>query len=230
MTDHDPNALRERELREWLGNKVTHGPRDYAFRAGWDRAWAKANEVAEESIRELTAEVEQIDGRRREGRQLLRRFVKYAREDRAVTPRWTRLERLTAQVDDYLRRTEDPNDILRAAPPAAPAAEPDPLIRVCEEREQLKAQLASLRQLHDTDAQTCREALERVDELTAERDTLKARVEELEQKLSDLSDDWTDVDHRATRAETQLQSVLLELKRFAERAVQQSEACGVKLP
>lgn len=84
--------------------------------------------------RALDTEREQnaaLDGRRREGRQLLRRLVKYVREDRAVTPGSTRLERLTEQVDDYLRRTEDPNDILRSALASAPA--PDVHIAVSPE-------------------------------------------------------------------------------------------------
>lgn len=55
-----------------------------------------------------------LDSRRIEGRQLLRRMVKYVREDRAVTPGKTRLERLTSQVADYLNRTHEPRDILRA--------------------------------------------------------------------------------------------------------------------
>ncbi len=58
-------------------------------------------------------ETERLRGRVREGRQLLRKMVKYVREDRAVTPGLTRLARLTDQVADYLRRTEDPTDILR---------------------------------------------------------------------------------------------------------------------
>ncbi|HEU4544315.1 MAG TPA: hypothetical protein VFR23_24505 [Jiangellaceae bacterium] len=66
---------------------------------------------------ELRDELERHDGRRREGRQLLRRLVKYIREDRAETKGSTRLFRLTDQVADYLERTNDPNDILRG--PAA---------------------------------------------------------------------------------------------------------------
>lgn len=62
---------------------------------------------------EARAEVEQLNGRRREMRELLRRIVKYAREDGATTPGNTRLARLTERVADYLKRTGEPNDILR---------------------------------------------------------------------------------------------------------------------
>lgn len=63
----------------------------------------------------VTFEVEnlKLDGRRREGRQLLARMVKYCREDKATTARTTRLERLVEQVADYLQRTHEPRDILR---------------------------------------------------------------------------------------------------------------------
>ncbi|MBK9945616.1 MAG: hypothetical protein IPP12_22345 [Nitrospira sp.] len=44
---------------------------------------------------------------------LLLRLVKYASEDKAVTPGSTRLWRLVDQVDDYLKRTNNPFDILR---------------------------------------------------------------------------------------------------------------------
>lgn len=72
------------------------------------------------------AELEALHGRRRESRQLLRRFVKYVREDRAVTPGKTRLERLTAQVEDYLNRTSYPRDILRReTESASPTGEKD---------------------------------------------------------------------------------------------------------
>lgn len=51
---------------------------------------------------------------RRNCRALLRRVVKYAREDRARTPGVTRLARLVDQIDDYLARTSDPSeDLLR---------------------------------------------------------------------------------------------------------------------
>lgn len=60
----------------------------------------------------------QESNRLREARQLLRRMVKYAREDKAVTPRSTRLERLTEQVADYLQRTHNPRDLLREEPKA----------------------------------------------------------------------------------------------------------------
>jgi hypothetical protein len=62
---------------------------------------------------ELWRLLHECDGRRREARQLLARMVKYVREDRAVTPGVTRLSRLTDQVEDYLKRTQDPSDILR---------------------------------------------------------------------------------------------------------------------
>lgn len=48
-----------------------------------------------------------------EARMLLLRLVKYASEDKAVTPGSTRLWRLVDQVDDYLKRTNNPFDILR---------------------------------------------------------------------------------------------------------------------
>lgn len=60
--------------------------------------------------------VERLDRERREARALLVRMVKCVREDRAITPGKTRLSRLTAQVDDYLKRTHDPRDILRGDP------------------------------------------------------------------------------------------------------------------
>ncbi len=59
------------------------------------------------------AENAALNIRRREGRGLLQRLVKYVTEDRAETPGKTRLARLTEQVDDYLNRTHDPKDILR---------------------------------------------------------------------------------------------------------------------
>jgi hypothetical protein len=74
---------------------------------------------------QLAAAIErahQLDIRRRESRQLLQRMVKYVREDKAVTPRATRLERLTEQVADYLERTHDPNDILRGLLPGSEGA------------------------------------------------------------------------------------------------------------
>ncbi len=48
-----------------------------------------------------------------EARAFLLRLVKYAQEDKPVTPRATRLARLVDQVDDYLKRTNNPSDILR---------------------------------------------------------------------------------------------------------------------
>lgn len=47
----------------------------------------------------------------------------------------------------------------------------------CEEALALRTQLAELRRVFDTDAVTCREALDRVDELERERDALRAEVE-----------------------------------------------------
>jgi len=47
----------------------------------------------------------------REARQLLLRMTKYVREDRAETPGATRLERLTDEVTDYLKRPPDPRSI-----------------------------------------------------------------------------------------------------------------------
>jgi hypothetical protein len=60
----------------------------------------------------LEAEIAALNIRRREGRGLLQRMVKLAREP-AVSAGFTRLERVIAQVDDYLSRTHDPKDILR---------------------------------------------------------------------------------------------------------------------
>jgi len=57
--------------------------------------------------------IAELEGRRRESRQLLHRMVKYVIEDRAKTPGKTRLARLTEQVRDYLDRTHEPKDILR---------------------------------------------------------------------------------------------------------------------
>jgi len=57
--------------------------------------------------------IAELDGRRREGRMLLHRMVKYVTEDRAQTPGTTRLARLTEKVRDYLDRTHDQKDILR---------------------------------------------------------------------------------------------------------------------
>lgn len=56
---------------------------------------------------------EELELRRREGRGLLQRLVKYVREDRATTQRATRLARLVDQVADYLNRTHRPSDVLR---------------------------------------------------------------------------------------------------------------------
>ena len=64
-------------------------------------------------LAERDQRIAELDGRRREGRQLLRRMVKYVTEDRAETPGNTRLARLTKQVADYLDRTHDPKDVLR---------------------------------------------------------------------------------------------------------------------
>ncbi len=62
-----------------------------------------------------------LEIRRSELRHLLRRLVKYVREDKAVTPGKTRLARLVEQVDDYLNRTSEPSDILRTDTPPRPA-------------------------------------------------------------------------------------------------------------
>ena len=80
---------------------------------------------ATESAQKLAAAIERaekLEIRRREGRQLLHRLIKYVREDRAVTPGSTRLVRLVDDVDDYMKRTNDPNDILRATEPPPPEA------------------------------------------------------------------------------------------------------------
>ena len=82
------------------------------------QAVAARADSAERENAELRERAERLDGRRREGRQLLRRMVKYATEDRAETPGSTRLARLTEQVRDYLSRTGEPTDILRGKDPA----------------------------------------------------------------------------------------------------------------
>lgn len=68
---------------------------------------------SKQALTEFGRLLHECDGRRREARQLLIRMVKYVREDGAVTPGKTRLSRLTDQVSDYLKRTQDPSDILR---------------------------------------------------------------------------------------------------------------------
>jgi len=86
----------------------------------WRAACLSERGRAEEAERKLSASeaaLAPLNSRRRESRQLLRRMVKYVREDRADTPGSTRLARLVDQVDDYLSRTNDPRDILRAEPP-----------------------------------------------------------------------------------------------------------------
>lgn len=62
---------------------------------------------------ELLEQLSECDNRRREARMLLVRMVKAVREESVIIPVTTRIVRLTAQVDDYLKRTHDPNDILR---------------------------------------------------------------------------------------------------------------------
>lgn len=54
--------------------------------------------------------IEEMDGRRREGRELLRRMVKAVGAERSVSQR---LARLTEQALDYLSRTHEQKDILR---------------------------------------------------------------------------------------------------------------------
>ena len=88
-----------------------------------DAARLEAGRLAQELV-EVTgklalAEVKvgRLDVRRLEMRQLLRRMVKYVREDKAVTPGLTRLSRLVEKVDDYLKRTGEPTDILRGEAP-----------------------------------------------------------------------------------------------------------------
>lgn len=54
-----------------------------------------------------------VDARVREGRMLLHRMIKYAKEDRAETPGSTRLARLAETVSDYLTRTGNTSDVLR---------------------------------------------------------------------------------------------------------------------
>jgi len=78
---------------------------------------AKLREQLEAAERKFAAQakmVEALDIRCRESRGLLHRFVKYAWEYRASTARAIRLERLVSQVDDYLSRTHERRDLLRA--------------------------------------------------------------------------------------------------------------------
>lgn len=72
-----------------------------------------ATHESKQDLAEFGRLLHECDGRRREARQLLIRMVKYVREDRAVTPGQTRLSRLTDEVSNYLKRTQDPSDILR---------------------------------------------------------------------------------------------------------------------
>lgn len=53
---------------------------------------------------------EERENDRRILRAFVERFVKYVREDRAVTPGVTRLARLANEADRYLLRMRDPDE------------------------------------------------------------------------------------------------------------------------
>ncbi len=78
------------------------------------RCSAQIQRGQQERLAERDRRVAELDMRRREGRKLLARMVKYCREDKATTERATRLERLVTQVAGYLNRTHKPSDILRS--------------------------------------------------------------------------------------------------------------------
>lgn len=73
-----------------------------------------------DEIDTLRAERDAEHTRSRNAKALLRRVVKYAREDGAETPGSTRLARVVAQIEDGLSRDATTADILRATPPEAP--------------------------------------------------------------------------------------------------------------
>lgn len=74
---------------------------------------------AKRELEEAKAERKGFEVRAHERRSLLAKMVKYVRNDNATTPNSPRLARLTDQVADYLQRTADPRDILRAPAPSA---------------------------------------------------------------------------------------------------------------
>jgi len=89
----------------------------------------RALDAARVSLNEAERERDEARVRVREGRMLLHRAVKYVREDRAETPGTTRLARLVETVSDYLKRTHNASDILRAEATASPPAAPLPRSR-----------------------------------------------------------------------------------------------------
>lgn len=83
-----------------------HSKADIAEELAWrDMQLAK--------LRKRMTESESVEVRLRESRALLARMVTYVREDKARTPGFTRLARLTEEVDAYIKRTHDPFEILR---------------------------------------------------------------------------------------------------------------------
>lgn len=86
--------------------EATYGPRT-----------CESCEVADEVSAAWETRVAELEARLREARGLLRRMVKYVTEDEAQTPGFTRLARCTEQVRDYLTRTHNPSDVLRAELP-----------------------------------------------------------------------------------------------------------------
>lgn len=190
MADQDPNALRERELAAWWKTialrkrNAVHA--HTAFSAGWDRAWSKCSEVAEVTIKELTAELEAAQ-RKASSVDCMRAEVKRVRL--LLAERGTSLSQLRAtvervrEVDKRVRALLDDTAtpgwkilaLLRDALSAAPApAAPDVHIAVSPE---------AVDEVLECDALKAR-----VDELTAEleaeRSTSKALRHELSRDMS----------------------------------------------
>ncbi len=107
-------AARITELEAALAEEKLKGE---ALEQAWQneiRCSAQIQRGQQERLAERDRRVAELDMRRREGRKLLARMVKYCREDKATTERATRLERLVTQVAGYLNRTHKPSDILRS--------------------------------------------------------------------------------------------------------------------
>ena len=62
--DIQPTGAREASLRAWRQKRepLTILTPDDSYRAGWDDGWEQSSEIAEQSIRELSAEIEQARG------------------------------------------------------------------------------------------------------------------------------------------------------------------------
>ncbi len=74
------------------------------------------------ALAERDKRIRELEGRRRESRQLLRRLV-IRIQSRERDPGLVLAERDAAMVDDYLARTRDPGDVLRALPSQQPKEE-----------------------------------------------------------------------------------------------------------